>query len=102
MTASGRPPDSTSSAGDASSIFTARSTFWPTPIVGSFGPIAFSTGVVITDGSRAMASITSSSSTEPDTSAAANGGVFLHTGSWDTPLERITSIASRIVWSGLT
>ena len=38
----------------------------------------------------------------PDTSAAANGGVFLHTGSWLTPLARISSIASRTVWSGLT
>ena len=42
-TLNGRPPDSTSSAGAASSIATASSTFWPTPIVGSFGPITFST-----------------------------------------------------------
>ena len=81
---------------------TARSTLWPTPIVGSFGPITLPTGVLITDGSRAMASITSSSSTEPETSAAANGGVFLHTGSWLTPLARISSMAWRTVWSGLT
>ena len=101
-TASGRPPDSTSRAGAASSISTARSTFWPTPIVGSLAPITFSTGVPITDGSRAIASISSSSSTAPDTSAAANGGVFLHTGSWLTPLARISSIAWRTVWSGLT
>ena len=101
-TASGRPPESTSSAGAASSILTARSTCWPTPMVGSLAPITFSTGVPITDGSRAMASISSSSSTEPDTSATANGGVFLQTGSWLTPLARISSIAWRTVWSGLT
>ena len=65
-------------------------------------PITFSTGVSITDGSREIASISSSSSTAPDTSAAANGGVFLHTGSWLTPLARISSIAWRTVWSGLT
>ena len=102
MTASGRPPESTSSAGELSSIFTARSTFWPTPIVGSLALITFSTGVPIADGSRAIASISSSSSTDPETSAAANGGVFLQTGSWLTPCARISSMAWRTVWSGLT
>ena len=51
-TLNGRPPDSTSSAGALSSISTASATFWPTPIVGSFGPITFSTAVSMTDGSR--------------------------------------------------
>ena len=62
------------------------------PIVGNGGPITSSTAVSITDESRAIASISSSSSTEPDTSAAANGGVFLHTGNWLTPLARMRSI----------
>ena len=56
-TASGRPPDSTSSAGEVSSIFTARSIVWPTPMVGSLGPITRSMGMSITDGSREIASI---------------------------------------------
>ena len=50
----------------------------------------------------AIASISSSSSTAPETSAAANGGVFLHTGSWLTPLARISPIAAWTVWSGFT
>ena len=81
---------------------TASAIFWPTPIVGSFGPITCSTGMPITAGSRYTASISSSSSTAPATSAAANGGVFLHTGSWLMPLARITSIASRTVCVGFT
>ena len=87
MTDSGRPPASTSSAGALSSISTdpARAA-GPTPIVGSFGPITFSTGVSSTDGSRKAASMSASSSTAPETSAAANGGSFLHTGSCDTPV----------------
>ena len=56
------------------------------PTVGSFGPITFSTGISRTDGSRKAASMSASSSTAPDTSAAANGGSFLHTGSCDTPV----------------
>ena len=50
-------------------------------MVGSFAPITFSTSVFIAPGSRWMTSISSNSSTEPDTSALANGGVFLQTGS---------------------
>ena len=44
----------------------------------------------------------SSSSTAPETSAAANGGVFLHTGSWLMPFARIRSMVSRTEVSGLT
>ncbi len=44
----------------------------------------------------------SSSSTDPEISAAANGGVFLQTGNWLTPLARIRSIATRTVSLGLT
>ena len=61
-----------------------------------------STVTSITPGSSAIDSISSSSSTDPETSAAANGGVFLHTGSWLTPLARIRSIATRTVSVGLT
>ena len=71
-------------------------------MVGSLGLITFSTAVSMTDGSRYTDSIRSSSSTEPDTSALANGGVFLHTGSWLTPLARITSIVWRTESPGLT
>ena len=56
------------------------------------------TGVDITPGSRGMTSISSHSSIDPDTSAAATGGVFLHPGRWLTPLERISSIASETGW----
>ncbi len=101
-TLSGWPPDSTSNAGAVSSIPTASSTFWPTPIVGSFALITFSTSMLIAVGSRWMTSINSNSSTEPDTSAFANGGVFLHTGSWLTPFARMISMASRTGWLGLT
>ncbi len=102
ITARGRPPDSTSRAGAASSIWTASSIVWPTPIVGRRRPITRSTGMSSTPGSRAIASIRSSSSTEPDTSALANGGVFLHTGSWLMPLAFIRATASRTGWPGLT
>ena len=101
-TLSGRPPESTRSAGAVSSMWTASSTFWPTPIVGSFGPITFSTSVDIRPGSLASAPISSNSSTAPETSAAAKGGVFLQTGSWLMPLARISSMASATGWWGLT
>ncbi len=101
-TDSGRPPASTSSAGTWSSISTTRDSGWPTPTVGSFGPITFSTGVSSSDGSRKAASMSASSSTAPATSAAANGGSFLHTGSCETPVSRMRAMASRTVWSGLT
>ena len=101
-TLSGRPPDNTSSAGAVCSISTARSSFWPIPIVGRCLPITSSTTASMTLPSAAIASISSSSSTEPDTSAAANGGVFLQTGSWLTPLARIRSIAARTVSAGPT
>ena len=78
-----------------SSISTASDSGWPTPIVGSFGPMTFSTGVSSMEASRNAASISASSSTAPDTSAAANGGSFLHTGSCDTPWACIWSMASR-------
>ena len=80
----------------------AKLTSWPIPIVGRLGPSTDSTGRSRVARSPAAARISTSSSTEPITSAAAKGGVFLHTGSWLMPLERITSIASRTGCSGLT
>ena len=91
-TLSGRPPDEHEQRRRPLEHLTASSTFWPTPIVGSFGPITFSTarlhhGRVAVDRLHQVELVD-----RPDTSAAANGGVFLHTGSWLTPLARIRSI----------
>ena len=72
------------------------------PMVGSFGPITAETGVSMRPESWNAAFINASSLTDPDTSATANGGVFLHTGSCDTPLLRMMSMASRTVSPGLT
>ena len=101
-TLSGLPPASTSSAGALSSMLTANEIFCPAPIVGSLGPMTFWTAMSMTAGLRYTASIKSSSSTAPETSAAANGGVFLHTGSWLMPLARMISTASRTVCDGFT
>src|ERR687898_3189574 len=81
----GRPPANTTNAAARSRSSTARASGWPMPMVGSRGPITFSTCSSITVGSRKARSIRLSSSTAPRISAAASGIVPLATGTCDTP-----------------
>src|ERR687892_255981 len=72
------------------------------PIVGSGGPITFSTGSPIRAGSWKARSMSASSSTAPRISAAASGISPLATGSCDTPKPRMTFTARRTVSWGWT